>query len=163
MTSVKYFHSFSQKVYEHIKLAEKYHFHFALFIIIQDEPSGSIKGKYIFIAFYCSIYFSFFNMFLFVSVLRKLQEFESPFITYKCMSSTGSRIVLRKNYWDTTYDVELLNDPVTLNLLYIQAAAEIRSGWILLTKEVQHQLENLEKSGNRKEVRLLRQTNDIFE
>lgn len=64
----------------------------------------------------------------------------------------GTRIVLRKNYWDTTYDLELLNDPVTLNLLYIQAAAEIRSDWILLTKEVQHRLENLQKSESKKEV-----------
>ncbi|TGZ57505.1 Uncharacterized protein DBV15_02289 [Temnothorax longispinosus] len=116
-----------KKVYKHINLAEKYFFHFALFIVIQDELSGSIK------------------------ILRKLQEFESPFITHKYMSSTGSRIVLRKNYWDMTYDVELLNDPVTLNLLYIQTAAEIRSRWISVTKEVHHQLENLEKSGNRKE------------
>lgn len=70
------------------------------------------------------------------------------------MSSTNTRIVLRKNYWDTAYDVELLNDPVTLNLLYVQAAAEIRSGWIpAVTKEVQHQLENLQKSESRKEVR----------
>ncbi|XP_012533878.1 sorting nexin-17 [Monomorium pharaonis] len=116
-----------KKIYKHIKLAEKYYFHFALFIIVQDELSGSIK------------------------ILRKLQDFESPFITYKYMSSTGTKIVLRKNYWDIAYDVELLSDPVTLNLLYLQAAAEIRSGWILVTKEVQHQLENLQKSENRKE------------
>lgn len=88
--------------------------------------------------------------------MRKLQEFESPFITYKYMNSTNVRIVLRKNYWDTMYDVELLNDPITLNLLYIQAAAEIRNNWISITKEVQHELENLEKSGSRKEVCLLR-------
>jgi sorting nexin-17 len=67
----------------------------------------------------------------------------------------GAVIVLRKSYWDTTYDLELLNDPVALNLLYIQAAAEIRSEWILVTKEVQHHLENLQKSKNTKEVRLL--------
>lgn len=95
------------------------------------------------------------------SVLRKLQEFESPFITYKYINSTDMRIVLRKNYWDTTYDVELLNDPITLNLLYIQVSAEIRSNWISVTKEVQHELENLEKSGSRKEVCLLRQANNI--
>ncbi|KAG5312402.1 SNX17 protein, partial [Acromyrmex insinuator] len=125
-----------KRVYKYIKLAEKYHFHFALFIITQDESSGSIK------------------------ILRKLQNFESPFITYKYMSSTNTRIVLRKNYWDTAYDVELLNDPVTLNLLYIQAAVEIRSSWIPITKEVQHQLENLQKSESKKEylnvVRLLK-------
>lgn len=116
-----------KKIYKNIKLPEKYHFHFALFIIIQDELSSNIK------------------------ILRKLQEFESPFITYKYINSTDMRIVLRKNYWDTTYDVELLNDPITLNLLYIQVSAEIRSNWISVTKEVQHELENLEKSGSRKE------------
>jgi len=91
-------------------------------------------------------------MYFFISVMRKLQDFESPFITYKYMNSTDTRIVLRKNYWDTTYDVELLNDPVTLNLLYIQAVAEICSGWIPVTKEVRYQLENLQKSESRKEV-----------
>ncbi|KAL0102996.1 hypothetical protein PUN28_018357 [Cardiocondyla obscurior] len=116
-----------KKVYDHLKLAEKYYFHFALFIVMQDELSGDIK------------------------ILRRLQEFESPFITYKYMNSEAARIILRKSYWDSTYDVELLNDPVTLNLLYIQAAAEIRSGWILVTKEVHCQLKNLEKSGNKKE------------
>ncbi|XP_025986180.1 sorting nexin-17 [Solenopsis invicta] len=116
-----------KRIYKHIKLTEKYHFHFALFIVIQDELSGNIK------------------------ILRKLQDFESPFITHKYMSSMDTRIVLRKNYWNTAYDVELLSDPVTLNLLYIQAAAEIHSGWIPVTKEVQHQLENLQKSDSRKE------------
>lgn len=71
------------------------------------------------------------------------------------MSSMGTKIVLRKCYWDTVYDLELLNDPVTLNLLYVQTAAEIRSGWILINKDVQYHLENLQKSENRKEVSLL--------
>lgn len=99
-------------------------------------------------------YVFYFLICFFLTVLRKLQDFESPFITHKYMSSMNTRIVLRKNYWDTAYDVELLSDPVTLNLLYIQAVAEIRSGWISVTKEVQHQLENMQKSGSRKEVRL---------
>ncbi|XP_011634224.1 sorting nexin-17 [Pogonomyrmex barbatus] len=116
-----------KKVYKHINLAEKYHFHFALFVIIQDELSNSIK------------------------ILRKLQDFESPFITHKYMSSMGTKIVLRKSYWDITYDLELMNDPVTLNLLYVQTAAEIHSDWIPVTKEVKHQLENLQKSESKKE------------
>ncbi|XP_070171582.1 sorting nexin-17 isoform X1 [Polyergus mexicanus] len=123
----KYTGEILKKVYEHIQLLEKYHSHFALFIIIQDELSGNIK------------------------ILRKLQDFESPFITYKYMSSMGTKIVLRKSYWDTTYDLELLNDAVTMNLLYVQTAAEIRSGWILTNKDMQYHLENIEKSGNRKE------------
>lgn len=71
------------------------------------------------------------------------------------MSSMGAKIVLRKSYWDTTYDLELLNDPVTLNLLYVQTTAEICSRWILTNKDTQYHLENLQKSRNKKEVCLL--------
>lgn len=74
----------------------------------------------------------------------------------------GTKIVLRKSYWDTMYDLELLNDPVTLNLLYVQTAAELHSGWILINKDVQYHLENLQKSGNRKEVRLLKRKDKTF-
>lgn len=87
------------------------------------------------------------------SVLRKLQDFESPFITYRNMHTMGAKIVLRRNYWDMTYDLELLNDSVALNLLCIQTIAEIRGSWISVTKESRHRLENLEKSGDKKEVR----------
>ncbi|XP_032677769.1 sorting nexin-17 [Odontomachus brunneus] len=111
---------------KHIKLLDKYHFHFALFIIMQED-NGSIK------------------------ILRKLQDFESPFITYKNMRPMGTRVVLRKSYWDTTYDIELLNDPIALNLLYTQAMAEIHAGWIPVTKELQQHLESLEKSGDKEE------------
>lgn len=34
-----------QKVYKHIKLIEKYHSYFALFVIIQDELSSNIKSE----------------------------------------------------------------------------------------------------------------------
>lgn len=71
------------------------------------------------------------------------------------MRPMGTKIILRKNYWDITYDLELLNDIVTLDLLYIQAAAEIHNKWIPVTKELQQHLENLQRSGNKKEVSLL--------
>lgn len=71
------------------------------------------------------------------------------------MRPMGTRIVLRRNYWDTAYDLELLNDPVALNLLYVQTAAEIRGGWIPITdKELRDRLESLERSENEEEVRL---------
>lgn len=68
------------------------------------------------------------------------------------MNCTDAKIVLRKNYWDTAHDLELLNDPVTVNLLYIQVVSEIRNGWIPVTREEQRKLEHLQTSGNRKEV-----------
>lgn len=95
-------------------------------------------------------------------VLRKLQDFESPFITYKNMRPMGTKVVLRKSYWDTMYDIELLNDPIALNLLYTQTVAEIHAGWIPVTKELQQHLESLEKSGNKEEVRLPREINTKF-
>lgn len=76
------------------------------------------------------------------------------------MNCTDAKIVLRKNYWDTAHDLELLNDPVTMNLLYIQVVSEIRNGWIPVTKEEQRQLEHLQNSGNRKEVRFTVQNLD---
>lgn len=50
------------------------------------------------------------------------------------------------------YDLELLNDPVTLNLLYIQTVAEISNGWISITEQVQHHLENLQKLQDKEQV-----------
>lgn len=116
-----------KKIYKQINLLQKYYSHFALFIITQDDLSGGMK------------------------ILRKLQNFESPLITYKHMNCTDAKIVLRKNYWDTAHDLELLNDPVTVNLLYIQVVSEIRNGWIPVTREEQRKLEHLQTSGNRKE------------
>lgn len=106
-------------------------------------------------------------MYIILLVLRKLQDFESPFITYKNMRTMGTKVILRKGYWDTTYDVELLNDQIALNLLYMQTVAEIHAGWILVIKELQQHLDSLEKSGNKEEVSLSREIdtkflNDLF-
>lgn len=50
------------------------------------------------------------------------------------------------SYWDTSFDYELLNDPVALNLLYVQTMAELEKGWILAIKEVKSQLTTLQVS-----------------
>lgn len=73
------------------------------------------------------------------------------------MRPIGTKVVLRKSYWDITYDIELLSDPIALNLLYIQTVAEIRGGWIPVTKELQQHLESLQKSGSKEEVCLPRE------
>jgi len=72
------------------------------------------------------------------------------------MRSVGTRIVLRKNYWNPDYDRELFHDPTSLNLLYVQTVAEIRSGWISVVEEVQHRLTDLQKSLDKEQVRLSR-------
>lgn len=90
-----------------------------------------------------------YNIFL---VLRKLQNFESPFVTIKHLHIIGSRVVLGKNYWDIGYDFKLMNNEVAMNLLYIQAVAEIQWGWISITDELKNQLTVLQKHGKKKEV-----------
>ncbi|ENN74125.1 sorting nexin-17 [Dendroctonus ponderosae] len=77
-----------------------------------------------------------------IVMLRKLLDFESPYMTQQVMRS-ATRLIIRKNYWDIDYDTELLRDPVALNLLYIQTLAEIEKGWIMAMREAKTQLENL--------------------
>lgn len=64
------------------------------------------------------------------TILRKLQNFESPLLTLNNINITNSKIVIGKNYWDVNSDIKLMNDSVSLNLLYLQAKAEIERGWI---------------------------------
>ncbi|KAF3427754.1 hypothetical protein E2986_05278 [Frieseomelitta varia] len=115
-----------EKVYKNLRLSEQYYSYFVLFIVAQDETNG-------------------------IHLLRKLQNFESPFITIKHLHINGSKIVLGKNYWDIEYDLKLMNDEVAMNLLYIQAVAEIHWGWILITDELKNQLTDLQKHGKKKE------------
>ena len=91
-------------------------------------------------------------LYILILVLRKLQNFESPFITIKHLHVIGSKIILGKNYWDVGCDLKLMNDEVAMNLLYIQAVAEIQWGWILITDELKNQLTDLQKHGKKKEV-----------
>ncbi|KZC06151.1 PREDICTED: sorting nexin-17 [Dufourea novaeangliae] len=129
-----------KKVYKHLKLPEEYYSYFALFIVAQDE--GNI-----------------------VYLLRKLQNFESPFITTKHMSAICSKVVLGKNYWDTVYELELMNNAVATNLLYIQAVAEVQRGWITVKDELKDYLITLQNQGHKKKyldiVRTLKYYNYI--
>jgi len=77
-------------------------------------------------------------------------------VTYRYMRSVGTRIVLRKNYWNPVYDLELFGDPTSLNLLYVQTIAEIRSGWISVAEQMQHRLADLQKLRDKEQVRLSR-------
>ena len=115
-----------KKAYKHLNLSEQYYPYFALFIVAQDEGNRPY-------------------------LLRKLQDFESPFITNKHMHTIGSRVVLGKNYWDVGHDLELMSDAVSMNLLYVQAIAEVRRGWIRVTDELKDRMSVLETQRKKKE------------
>ncbi|CAG5128901.1 unnamed protein product [Candidula unifasciata] len=86
------------------------------------------------------------------SIVRKLQEFESPYLSLKAANKHGvHRIVLRKGYWDPSFDNDLLDNKITMNLLYVQANNDIERQWILATKEQLSHLVNLRKKGSKRE------------
>lgn len=48
------------------------------------------------------------------------------------------------SYWDINFDSELMNDPIALNLLYVQTVAELEKGWIICTRDTRLHLTNLQ-------------------
>lgn len=55
------------------------------------------------------------------------------------------------SYWDSNYDTELMNDPVAVNLLYVQTVAEVEKGWIIANRDVRADLTRLQISLAKKE------------
>ncbi|XP_068792661.1 sorting nexin-17 isoform X4 [Struthio camelus] len=88
------------------------------------------------------------------SFVRKLQEFELPYVSVTSLHNPEFRIILRKSYWDSSYDDDVMEHRVGLNLLYAQTVSDIEHGWILVNKEQHRQLKSLQEKVSKKEVRL---------
>ncbi|XP_058794452.1 sorting nexin-17 [Phymastichus coffea] len=114
-----------RKVCKHIKLDDKFHQYFSLFIVYQDE------GNFV--------------------VIRKLEEFESPIITQRNMHKIETRIILGKWYWNIEFDLDLLQDSIASNLLYNQAVAEVERGWVLTSEEIHQNLKILKEQNQKDE------------
>ncbi|XP_022105765.1 sorting nexin-17-like isoform X1 [Acanthaster planci] len=109
-----------------IGLKSDFVYYFALFLVMKDEDDE--RG----------------------TIVRRVQDFESPFISLK--SAVGkNKIVLRKNYWDATYDDDLIQDSVGLQLLYVQVLSDIERGWVQASMDQIKRLETLKAKGSRKE------------
>ncbi|MGH0151746.1 UNVERIFIED_CONTAM: hypothetical protein FKN15_001673 [Acipenser sinensis] len=96
------------------------------------------------------------------NVVRKLQEFELPFVSVTSLRNPEYRIVLRKSYWDSAYDNDVMDNRVGLNLLYAQTVSDTERGWILVNKEQHRQLKSLQEKGSKKEFIRLAQTLKYF-
>lgn len=76
-------------------------------------------------------------------VVRRLQEFESPYISLlRAREPEGSQqcIMLARAYWDVRMDGILAGNPVTLNLLYMQAINDVKNGWIVVDPKLNEAL-----------------------
>lgn len=114
-----------EKVCCHIGLPTNYMFYFSLFLISREDDGDII-------------------------ITRKLQNFESPYISKKSFQG-NHRVVLRKSYWDPGYDVEIMTDKVGLNLLYTQTVSDVERGWIVCGKDTSSQLATLQATGSKKQ------------
>lgn len=114
-----------EKVCQNIHLSSEFVYYFSLFLIKREDDGD-------------------------LTVLRKLQDFESPYISQKSIQGTP-RVVLRKSYWDPDYDRELMQDKVALNLLYVQTVSDVERGWILSGPDTQQKLTSLQARGAKKE------------
>nr|XP_034966227.1 sorting nexin-17 [Zootoca vivipara] len=86
------------------------------------------------------------------SFIRKLQEFELPYVSVTSLRNPEYKILLRKSYWDSAFDDDVMEQRVGLNLLYAQTVADIERGWILANKEQHRQLKSLQEKVSKKEV-----------
>ncbi|XP_018117356.1 sorting nexin-17 isoform X2 [Xenopus laevis] len=92
------------------------------------------------------------------SFVRKLQEFELPYVSLTSLRSRENKIILRKSYWDSSYDEDVMENRVGLNLLYAQAVSDVERGWVQVTKEQHRQLKSLQEKVSKKEFIQLAQT-----
>lgn len=113
-----------EKALRAIDLPEDYTYYFALFLI-RKETDGS------------------------VTLVRKLMDFESPFISLR--TASDCQIVIRKNFWDPNYDLDLMRDRIALNLLYIQSISDMEKGWVISSTETRQRLSSLQTTGNKHE------------
>nr|XP_061806891.1 sorting nexin-17-like isoform X2 [Nerophis lumbriciformis] len=93
-----------------------------------------------------------------LTFVRKLQEFELPYVSITSLHSSEYHILLRKSYWDMVYDGDVMDNRVGLNLLYAQTVSDIERGWMLVNKDQHRQLKSLQEKGSKKEFIHLGQT-----
>ncbi|XP_014846270.1 PREDICTED: sorting nexin-17 [Poecilia mexicana] len=93
-----------------------------------------------------------------LTFVRKLQDFELPYVSITSLQSSDYHIILRKSYWDMAYDGDVMDNRVGLNLLYAQTLSDIERGWILVNKDQHRQLKSLQEKGSKKEFIHLGQT-----
>lgn len=111
-----------EKALKSVDLPEEYIFYFGLFLM-RREADGS------------------------VTLVKKLMDFESPFVSLR--THEDCQIVIRKNYWDANYDGDLMRDPIALNLLYIQAQSDVERGWTVANSETRQTLTSLHVAGKK--------------
>ncbi|XP_062424535.1 sorting nexin-31 [Rhea pennata] len=84
-----------------------------------------------------------------LSVVKKVAEFELPYVSLQSMKQLHCKLGIRKWYMDPSLDALLMDCRASMNLLYMQAIQEIERNWIKPTEREIQELEFLQKTANK--------------
>ncbi|XP_050796982.1 sorting nexin-31 isoform X5 [Gopherus flavomarginatus] len=87
-----------------------------------------------------------------LSVVKKVAEFELPYVSLQSMKESDCKIGIRKWYMDPSLDKTLMDCDASVNLLYMQALQEIEKNWVKPTDEQMQKMESLQKAANKMKV-----------
>nr|XP_060631658.1 sorting nexin-31 isoform X2 [Anolis sagrei ordinatus] len=84
-----------------------------------------------------------------LSVLKKLAEFELPYVSLRSMKEPSCKIGIRKWYMDPSLDKMLVDCRTAVNLLYMQVVQEIEKNWLRPTDGQMQKLQMFQKAQNK--------------
>ncbi|KAM5314662.1 sorting nexin-31 [Glossophaga mutica] len=83
-----------------------------------------------------------------LSVMKKLADFELPYVSLLSSEVEDCKVGLRKWYMDPALDSMLMDCGAAVNLIYMQAIQDIQKEWAKPTQAQRQKLEALQKEDN---------------
>nr|XP_004047428.4 sorting nexin-31 [Gorilla gorilla gorilla] len=83
-----------------------------------------------------------------LSVVKKLADFELPYVSLGSSEVENCKVGLRKWYMDPSLDSVLMDCRVAVDLLYMQAIQDIEKGWAKPTQAQRQKLQAFQKEDN---------------
>ncbi|NXE33780.1 SNX31 protein, partial [Ptilorrhoa leucosticta] len=87
-----------------------------------------------------------------LSVVKKVAEFELPYVSLQSMRELHCKLGIRKCYMDPSLNTLLMDCRTSLNLLHRQTIQEVKRNWVKPTDEQMQELEFLQKCKQIKEM-----------
>ncbi|XP_066120735.1 sorting nexin-31 isoform X2 [Saccopteryx bilineata] len=83
-----------------------------------------------------------------LSVMKKLADFELPYVSLRSSEVENCKVGLRKWYLDPSLDSMLMDCRAAVSLIYMQAIQDIRKEWAKPTQAQRQKLEALQREDN---------------
>nr|XP_035928625.1 sorting nexin-31 isoform X5 [Halichoerus grypus] len=83
-----------------------------------------------------------------LSVMKKLVDFELPYVSLRSAEVENCKVGLRKWYMDPSLDSVLMDCPAAVDLIYMQAIQDFEKEWAKPTQAQRQKLEALQKEHN---------------